>query len=45
MTIEVVCVISLAPIKSRDDKGAESGLAARKAAFADIEKTCARCPL
>jgi mitogen-activated protein kinase kinase kinase 5 len=41
MTIEVVCVISLAPIKSRDDKGAESGLAARKAAFADIEKTCA----
>lgn len=42
MATQVVCVMSLTPIKAREDKGSEIGLQARKIAFGDVEKACNR---
>ena len=40
MTLQVVCVICLSPTKSRDSKQPDVSLAARQAAYQDVEKAC-----
>jgi mitogen-activated protein kinase kinase kinase 5 len=40
MTLQVVCVVCLSPTKSRDSKQPDVSLAARQAAYQDVEKAC-----
>lgn len=40
MTIQVVCVITLTAIKTREEKGTDQGLEARKKAYEEVEKAC-----